>query len=103
MVKDVRFPNVRDHIPSLETVVTSLELTEVDAQFLADRLMGLPSGESKSQPVTLDLNGKVAIRAKAEDQSTPTELVLAGSRYQGQPIVINTNRHFLGPHCAGIS
>ncbi len=45
--------------------------------------------------MTLDLNGSIAVRAKAADQSHPTEVVLKGSQWSGEPIRINTNRTFL--------
>ena len=44
----------------------------------------------------MDLNGKVAIRARGAEQSQITELVLNRSGYSGPPIRINTNRRFLG-------
>ena len=55
----------------------------------------LPSDDEFNCPVTLDLNGSVAIRAKAADQPRPTEVVLTGSDWSGEPIRINTNRKYL--------
>ncbi|NLY00316.1 MAG: hypothetical protein GXY83_29820 [Rhodopirellula sp.] len=46
-------------------------------------------------PVTLDLNGSVAIRARAEGQTAPTELILSNSLRTGEPIRLNTNRRYL--------
>ena len=69
----------------------------------------LPGGEELYSPVTIDMNGKVAIRARGEEQSQVTELVLNRSRYTGPPIRINSNREFLsralrlGFHEIGIS
>jgi hypothetical protein len=45
--------------------------------------------------VTLELNGSIAVRAKAADQTKPTELVLNNSAWSGEPVRINTNRRFL--------
>ena len=55
----------------------------------------LPGGEELNSPATIDLNGKVAIRARGAEQSRITELVLNRSSYSGPPIRINTNRRFL--------
>ena len=43
----------------------------------------------------MDLNGNIAIWAKAADQPQPTEVVLKGSEWSGEPIRINTNRKYL--------
>lgn len=94
MVKEARFPNVRDHIPSAESVATTINLAEVDSRFLTDTLKELPCSDAKAQPVTLDLNGKVIIRATADD-GPQTELVLSNSKAQGTALRLNTNRQFL--------
>jgi hypothetical protein len=57
-----------------------------------DRLRG---GEELNSPATIELNGKVAIRAKNDEQADITELLLNRSSYSGSPIRINTNRSFL--------
>ena len=46
-------------------------------------------------PVTVEVNGAVAVRAKGEGQSAVTELILAGSTTTGEPVRINTNRQYL--------
>ena len=56
----------------------------------------LPGDDAYNLPVTMDLNGQVAIRGKAGDQDMPTELILTGSAVSGEPVRINTNRWFLG-------
>ena len=46
--------------------------------------------------MTLDLNGQVAVRAKAAGpEAKPTEVVLTNSRCSGEPIRININRTYL--------
>ena len=45
--------------------------------------------------MTVDLNGEVAVRARAEGGGRVTELVLGRSGYTGEPVRLNTNRHFL--------
>jgi hypothetical protein len=93
--KDARFPNVEEAIPAIEAVTTRVQLDPEDAHFLQDALDRLPGSEELNSPATIDLNGKVAIRAKGADQSQITELVLNLSTYSGPLIRINTNRRFL--------
>ena len=45
--------------------------------------------------MTVDLNGAVAVRARAEGGGRVTELVLGRSGYTGAPVRLNTSRHFL--------
>ena len=46
-------------------------------------------------PITVDLNGSVAIRSKPADQDQITEIVLRNSSWSGNPVRINTNRQYL--------
>ena len=94
--KDARFPDVEDAIPATEAVTTRVQLDPEDARFLQDALDRLPGNEELNSPATIDMNGKVAIRARGAEQSQITELVLNRSSYSGPPIRINTNRRFLG-------
>ena len=93
--KERRFPEVDHHVPRPENSAATFHMTQVDAEFLAQNLPKLPSDEEYNFPITLDVNGSVAIRAKASDQPRPTELVLANSAASGEPIRINMNRQFL--------
>jgi hypothetical protein len=43
----------------------------------------------------VDLNGKIAVRARASGEGPATELVLSRSGYTGPPIRLQTNREFL--------
>ena len=45
--------------------------------------------------VTVDLNGRVAIRARPAVRGQATEIVLNGSTYSGEPIRISTDRRYL--------
>ena len=56
--------------------------------FLAQSLPKLPCNDEDYQPITLDMNGQVAVRAQGETQ--PTELVLTQSSRIGDPLCINT-------------
>ena len=76
--------------------MTRLRVDPADAAFLESSLARLPGGEELNSPVTLDLNGKIAVRADAPDQPQQvTELVLNRSNYTGSPVCVATNRLFL--------
>src|SRR5271157_1082707 len=93
--KDVRFPGVEEAIPGADAVMTRLQLDHEDARFLQEAIDRLPGNEELNNPATIDMNGKVAIRARASDQSEITELILDRSSYSGLAVRINTNRNFL--------
>jgi hypothetical protein len=93
--KDGRFPDLSRHIPQPADATARCTLSATDAAFLAQSLPSLPSDDAYNFPVTLDLNGYVAIRAKAVDQAKPTEIVLSGSSWSGEPVRLNMNRKFL--------
>ncbi len=94
--KDLRYPEVERVIPTAAEVESRLWVDPEDARFLESSLARLPGGEGVNSPVTLDLNGKVAVRANAPDQPQQvTELVLSRSRYTGEPVCIATNRVLL--------
>jgi hypothetical protein len=97
--KEGRFPAVDDHIQKPQGAVASFELTDADAEFLVQALKRFPSDDEFNLPVTVDLNGIVAIRAIAENQRQPTELVLTRSTCTGEPIRFNTNRNYLARAC----
>jgi hypothetical protein len=92
---DVRFPRVQEAIPGAQATTTRLIVEKADAAFLADALERLPGADEQFSPATVDCNGRIAIRARAEDRTQPTELVLGRSRYTGAAIRINTDRRFL--------
>jgi hypothetical protein len=91
-----RFPDLARVIPGPTAAVTRLRLDPDDARFLAPALDRLPGGDGVNAPVTLDLNGRVAVRARGEGGGPATELVLARSGYSGDPARVSTNRAFLG-------
>jgi hypothetical protein len=93
--KEARFPQIDDVIQSPQRATTTLALSRLDAAFLADNLRRLPGSEDFNQPVTLDLNGCVAVRGRASDSRSITELRLAGSQRIGEEIRVHTNRRFL--------
>lgn len=93
--KDRRFPDVERHIPQPADAVARCRFSAADAEFLVQALPKLPTDEGPNWPVTVDLNGQIAVRAKGADQTKLTELILNSSTWSGQPIRINTNRQYL--------
>ena len=93
---DRKFPRTEEIIQRPETAVTRLTIAPADAEFLADAIERLPCEEDDMhQAVTLDLNGKVIVRARASGSKVPTELVLNRSSTSGEDIRLTTNRNFL--------
>jgi hypothetical protein len=88
----LRFPDLGDVIPPPGAAVARLRLDPGDAAFLSVALEQLPGGDAPSSPATLDLNGRVAVRARSDDGSRTVELVLARSGYSGPPTRLVTNR-----------
>jgi hypothetical protein len=93
--KTGRFPNVEHHLPRLAEATARCQFSQADAGFLAQTLPRLPGDEEFNGPVTVELNGHVALRAKAPDQPRPTEVVLSNSTWDGEAVRLNTNRRFL--------
>jgi hypothetical protein len=91
----VRFPDLRSVIPSGHDVPTRLQLDQTDATFLSGTIDRLPGADQYNAPATLDLNGRIALRAQGDDPGPATELVLARSRYSGPSKRLVTNRVFL--------
>jgi len=93
--KEGRFPKTDGIIPKQEDATAHCHLHPDDAEFLIKALAHLPGGDDEHAPVTLDLDGRVCIRAKAEGQEQTVELVLARSEATGTSIRTALNRDFL--------
>lgn len=93
--KDRRFPDLDLQIPSRGAAATTLVLADEDVAFLLESAPKLPAAEETNAPVTLELNGVVAIRAAAEARDQITELILSNSRRVGEEILFQTDRTFL--------
>jgi hypothetical protein len=93
--KNRRFPRIEDVIPSKNGIGTTLNLSRSDSKFLHDSLNRLPAIDETNQPVTIDLNGHVAVRAKSAQDIHPTELVLQTSQRDGREVRLATDRRFL--------
>ena len=83
------------NLPQQETTVTRLRIADADRKFLLQSLRRLPCDDELYRPVTVDLNGTVAVRAANEDQPQPTEILLRNSQREGEPTRINMNRAYL--------
>ena len=90
-----RFPKVEDIVPSVNVATARCSFSEADAAFLVESLPRLPCDDDNYRPITLDLNGRVVVRAKPLDSERPTEVLLNGSSFTGEPIRINSNRDYL--------
>lgn len=90
-----RFPHVDDRLPQTDHAPSTLHLADGDARFLTKAITRLPASRDFNAPVTVDLNGAIAIRARGTDQPTPTELILSASRRDGDAVRFNTNRDYL--------
>jgi hypothetical protein len=90
-----RFPDIAAVVPQITSSATTLRLSPQDAEFLVTSLTKLPGNHDAHAPMTVDLNGQVALRVKEEGQDRPTEVVLAGSHVIGSPVRMHTDRQFL--------
>ena len=93
--KDGRFPSMERIMPDPAKATARCQLSEDDRKFLADTLPRLPANDEQNAPVTLDVNGHVAVRAKSAEQAKPTEVVLTNSTCSGEPTRIHINRIYL--------
>ena len=91
----VRFPDVDRILPGPGSVATRLLLDVDDARFLLDALGRLPGAEEANAPATVDLNGRIAVRARAPGGEPATELILSRSSYSGVPVRFQVNRELL--------
>lgn len=91
-----RYPRVEHVIPTPPPGATRLRIDPEDAAFLAKALPKLPGGDGEHGPLTVDLDGRVCVRARPEGGGRPTEVVLARSAYSGRPVRFCLNRKYLG-------
>lgn len=89
-----RFPDIDRSIPSTHSSKATLRLASADAKYLVDNLHRLPNGETHRE-LTVDLNGKVILRATSPSTSRPAEMILRNSSKQGDDVRICTDRKFL--------
>ena len=95
VMTNLRFPDVDRILPGPRDAATRWKLDPGDARFLLEALGRLPGADEPNAPATVDLNGKIAVRARGTGEGPATELVLSRSGYTGPPIRLQTNREFL--------
>ena len=88
-------PRCRPHLPRPPTPRPPGSARPGRRPVPADALGRLPGADEPNAPVTVDLNGRVAVRARGPDAGPATELVLSRSGYAGPPVRLQTNREFL--------
>ena len=93
---EARFPRVDEVFGDPAGATARLRLDPADAAFLAASLGRLPGAADPLAPVTVDLNGHVAVRARGGADAAATELVLARSGYTGTPTRFSSPRGPLG-------
>jgi hypothetical protein len=90
-----RFPDTQAVIPAAAAGATTCRLSAADVAFLVKALPRLPGREDDNAPLTLDLSGQVAVRARAEGQERVTEVLLCRSEVVGPPVRLVCNRQYL--------
>jgi hypothetical protein len=90
-----RFPRTDDLVRPTASACSSCVLSPADMQHLQRILPLLPAADESDAPVTIDLNGHFAVRARAARLTQPVEIKLADGRPTGEPVRIATNRCFL--------
>ena len=78
-----RFPRVDDVIPPIQRSVASCRLSPNDSNRLVRSLPLLPCNDEQDAPITIDLNGHFAVRAKSTCVARPAEVVLNDHRPRG--------------------
>tara|TARA_R110002072_G_scaffold289831_2_gene457082 strand:+ start:11383 stop:12786 length:1404 start_codon:yes stop_codon:yes gene_type:complete len=93
--KERRFPEIDQVIPNVDAAIATVSIPKNDGDFLARVVKQLPANDEHHSPVTVDLNGSIAVRARTDCAKVPTELVLTRSSRTGDPVRFSTNRKLL--------
>ena len=89
-----RYPKLNHVIPASDAITTRMQIDATDAKFLTDTVNRMPADDLTDRPLTVDLNGSVAVRARNDEQSPMTELILSRSQRIGNQLRLRTNRAF---------
>jgi hypothetical protein len=96
IAKEGRYPDIEQVIPSPAKIATRCRLDPTDVAFLVKTLPHLPKTDDEHEPITVDLNGQVCVRASGgSGQGRTTEIVLARSETNDNPVRVCLNRAFL--------
>lgn len=90
-----RFPKVDQVIPSANDAIAKWKVDPEEASALADMLDQLPGAHEEGAPITLDLGKSSVVRTRGENETRSTELALPGSRLEGKPVRLATDRRYL--------
>lgn len=93
-LKEGQFPKIDELITNANLSKTTLHVTNADAKFVAETVASLPGKNDFNSPTTVDLNGSVALRAKASTEPALVELVLTNSHREGAAIRFSTDRKY---------
>ncbi|MDB5309934.1 MAG: hypothetical protein JWO38_4136, partial [Gemmataceae bacterium] len=96
-----RFPDVVEVVPRSGAEATTLTVHPADADALRAALPTLPGVDEPNRPVTLDLGGRVVVRAAGDNRARPAEFVLARSRVDGRAVRVGCDRRHLA-HALGL-
>jgi len=90
-----RFPEVDHVIPNIDAAIATVSIPQADGDFLVRSVPQLPANDEQHSPVTVDLNGSIAVRSRLSGAEAPTELVLTRSTRTGDPVRFCTSRKLL--------
>ncbi len=93
--RDGRYPRVEEVIPHQNRVINVCRLAPTDADILRSTLPRLVNLKDEDQSITLDLNGRLLVRAKPEGQERDTEVVLERATASGPAVRVATNARYL--------
>jgi hypothetical protein len=90
-----RYPDFAKVVPPNTEGGTVWRIDPEDATFLAGALPRLPGRDDDHQPLTVDLDEHVRVRARAAGQARTTELELARSASAGRPLRFCVDRRLV--------
>ncbi|MGE0757209.1 MAG: hypothetical protein AB7F89_26580 [Pirellulaceae bacterium] len=90
-----RFPDVDRSMKQPTEASATIEIAEADAAYVIPVLDRLPGGDEPHGPLTVEANGSILLRSRSDQAARPTEVLLPRSRLAGDPLQLNTNRHYL--------
>ena len=91
-----RYPRVEDVVPAPEEAVANLELSPGDAKYLQEVLPHLPFDVlDHERPVTIELNGKIGVRARSMKTPAGVEVILRNSQRSGVDLLCAMQRRYL--------
>lgn len=90
------YPRVEDVIPGDDQAVATLEVSHGDAKYLREVLPLLPFDEMDGyRPVTIELNGKIFVRASSVKSPAGIEVILRNSERSGVDLLCAMQRGHL--------